>query len=155
MHFLTIVIWIIGGLSIWGFMSLHTWYTWMLAGGLLGCAVALVWARRRAYHSVEYWSSAYPKWILILVGPPPIEGSTTFPIPRYYYFSNLPTSLSLIGGIAMTILFAYLSVHRNELYIGFTIIFTLTWTAGIFLFRRYFKRHKFTSIENVNKSPTE
>jgi len=93
--------------------------------------------------------------MLIILGPPPLEGSLDFGILKRYYYSSLPTSLPLVGGIGMTITLMFLAIFGDNLYIGFAVMFTITWVAGIILFKQYFKRHKLTQIKDWSKFPPE
>ena len=143
------------GLAVWGLESLHHWLASSLSGSLMGCALMLWWARGNAYQYIEYWSRTCPRWMLIILGPPPLEGSLDFGILKRYYYSSLPTSLPLVGGIGMTITLMFLAIFGDNLYIGFAVMFTITWVAGIILFKQYFKRHKLTQIKDWSKFPPE
>jgi hypothetical protein len=155
MRLLTLLLIVASGLAFWGLVSIHHWLAYSSAGCLLGCAVALGWARGNAYQSVEYWNCNYPHWLLIIIGPPPIEDSFGLGIPKQYYYSSLPTVLPLVGGTTMTITLTFLAIFGSSLYIGFAVMFTVAWITGIVIFKRYFGRHKYTKIKDWSKFPPE
>lgn len=142
------------GLAFWGLVSIHHWLAFAGAGCLSGCAVALGWAMGKTCQYVEYWNHTCPRWMLIIFGYQPIDRSFDLGIPKQYYYSRLATAL-LVGGITMTITLMFLAIFGDDLYVGFAIMFTITWIAGIALFKRYFKRHKFTVIKDWSKFPPE
>lgn len=150
-----LILYVAAGLAFWGLVSIHHWLAYAASGCILGCGIALLWTRGTAYQYTEFWNCTYPRRMLIIIGAPPIGDSFSFVTPKWYYNGNLPTARPLLGGVIGTIVFTVLAITTDKLFIGFAIMFTITWIAGILLSKRYFEKHKFTTVKDWSKYPPE
>ena len=151
-----LILMIAAGLAFWGLISIHHWLSYSAAGLLW--SLSIVWGEvlMSAVQQIEYWNRSYPRWLTMIIGFPPSKEYIGVVSPiwwdKFIYTHPIRKAGPLIGGIIGTIVFTWLAIVDYKLYIGFAVMFTITWIPSIILVKRYFK-HRYHRVTDWSNFP--